>query len=418
MKTSILHPRLHARKYPSGSLAGRVTRSCLVFVAALGVLGVLYRTQASGPRSVVGTVAAFDELGETSLMLREAMIDMEEVLLEMTQSVEHMKEVVQSSPRVQALLAHHPREVATTLNDSEQLRRELQDLQRMFRTLKGLRKQMHNPEKARVLAQHVQMLLQKAKEVEEDPEFQDLLRGLEKPQGAVTVGSLVGLLPKAAAFQAPLAKPTAPRVDKAATPAEGARAGDAEMIRPGEVGVLPPLGVFDPLGLIEKRDMIRYNHIEIKHGRLAMAACLHIYVTKAGFRWPGYLSDGTFGGEPIKFSDVPDNPIEALFFIPGSSWAQIIILVGLMDKVIFKQEPDGEYGNTAPKRKDGSDIWWVRAKTPEGKQSWLNIERQNGRAAMFGILGMFHHEAILKVDPLFPMGGIGGGPPPHVWPIV
>ena len=28
------------------------------------------------------------------------------------------------------------------------------------------------------------------------------------------------------------------------------------------------------------------------------AACLHVYVTKAGFRWPGYLSDGTFGGTP------------------------------------------------------------------------------------------------------------------------
>ena len=26
---------------------------------------------------------------------------------------------------------------------------------------------------------------------------------------------------------------------------------------------------------------------------------------QAGYRWPGYLSDGTFGGEPIKFSDMP-----------------------------------------------------------------------------------------------------------------
>jgi hypothetical protein len=258
------------------------------------------------------------------------------------------------------------------------------------------------------------MLLQKAKEVEEDPEFQDLLRGLEKPQGAVTVGSLVGLLPKAAAFQAPLPKPVAPRADKATSPTVDSRAGSAEMIRDGDVGVLPPLGVFDPLGLIERRDMIRYNNVEIKHGRIAMAACLHVYVTKAGFRFPGYLSDGTFGGEPIKFSDIPDEPIAALFAIPGASWAQIIILVGLMDKVIFTQDEDGEFGNTAPKRADGTDIFWVRAKSPERKQAWLNVERQNGRAAMFGILGMLHHEAILKVDSLYPMGGIGGGPPPHI----
>ena len=26
---------------------------------------------------------------------------------------------------------------------------------------------------------------------------------------------------------------------------------------------------------------------------------------QAGYRWPGYLSDGTFGGEPIKFADMP-----------------------------------------------------------------------------------------------------------------
>ena len=36
------------------------------------------------------------------------------------------------------------------------------------------------------------------------------------------------------------------------------------------MGVLPPLGVFDPLGLAEQKDMIRYNNIEIKHGRIAM----------------------------------------------------------------------------------------------------------------------------------------------------
>ena len=34
----------------------------------------------------------------------------------------------------------------------------------------------------------------------------------------------------------------------------------------GDVGVTPPLALWDPLGLIEKRDMRRYEIMEIKHG--------------------------------------------------------------------------------------------------------------------------------------------------------
>ena len=40
----------------------------------------------------------------------------------------------------------------------------------------------------------------------------------------------------------------------------------------GDIGVLPPLGVYDPLGLISKRNMARYEVMEIKHGRAAMLA--------------------------------------------------------------------------------------------------------------------------------------------------
>ena len=53
---------------------------------------------------------------------------------------------------------------------------------------------------------------------------------------------------------------------KAPTRAMGASMGFKE----GDIGVLPPLGVFDPLGLISSRDMQRYEIMEIKHGRAAM----------------------------------------------------------------------------------------------------------------------------------------------------
>merc|ERR1712210_332535 len=98
-----------------------------------------------------------------------------------------------------------------------------------------------------------------------------------------------------------------------------------------------------------------------------------------GLRFPGYLSDGTFGGQPIKFADVPGGAINTVLAIPGSSWAQIICLCGVLEAGVFKQDP-------------------------EVKTFKLNAERQNGRAAMLGITGMILHE-LVGVDALYPTGG-------------
>ena len=49
--------------------------------------------------------------------------------------------------------------------------------------------------------------------------------------------------------------------------------------------------------------------MEIKHGRLSMAAFLGVITTYSGLRWPGYLSTS----ENIKFEDIPGGAI--------SSWA-------------------------------------------------------------------------------------------------
>ena len=93
----------------------------------------------------------------------------------------------------------------------------------------------------------------------------------------------------AQAFQAPALK------------AVSRTAGSVQMFSEGDIGVLPPLGVYDPLGLIETRDMRRYEIMEIKHGRAAMLGFLHIIAIEAGIRVPGYLSVS----QDLKFSDVP-----------------------------------------------------------------------------------------------------------------
>ena len=109
------------------------------------------------------------------------------------------------------------------------------------------------------------------------------------------------------AFQAPAVKASAKAVK-------------ATMFEEGDIGVLPPLGVYDPLGLIEKRDMRRYEIMEIKHGRAAMFGFLHVILIHAGVRFPGYLSIK----QDLKFADMPVGCFASLEATPTLGWLQIM----------------------------------------------------------------------------------------------
>jgi hypothetical protein len=149
--------------------------------------------------------------------------------------------------------------------------------------------------------------------------------------------------------------------------------------------------------------------MEIKHGRLAMAATVHVILTEAGIRWPGYLSDGTFGGEPIKFADMPAGTWASWAAMPPLGWAQIIAFIGLLDsRAIQSGLPDslenwklGQDPNRIAGDVASTTGGFQRYTDPKIRDYKLNIERNNGRAAMFGITGMMIHEAICG-NPLFP----------------
>merc|ERR1719331_3061651 len=101
----------------------------------------------------------------------------------------------------------------------------------------------------------------------------------------------------------------------------------ATMFSDGDIGVTPPLGVWDPLGLIEKRDMRRYEIMEIKHGRSAMLGFVHILAIHAGVRLPGYLSQAA----GLKFADMPVGCFASLEATPTAGWLQIMIVTAMAE---------------------------------------------------------------------------------------
>merc|ERR1719313_1028183 len=254
----------------------------------------------------VGAVAAVGAQDSKVVDLVFAMEDMERGLQEMAQSVEHMQEMLKRSPMVQALAQRKP-EVKQIINDPKKLQEEMALVQRNLAALQKAEQAMRNPYKRQQVMRWADVMLQKVAAVVQD--LQDEKEGRRL----------------SAAFQAPAMKAPAMRGQVAA------RSGPATMFSEGDIGVLPPPGVWDPLGYIDSRDMRRYEEMEIKHGRAAMLGFTHVILTEAGLRFPGYLSDGTFGGAPIKFADVPAGAINTVLSIPGSSWAQIICLCGVLE---------------------------------------------------------------------------------------
>ena len=129
-------------------------------------------------------------------------------------------------------------------------------------------------------------------------------------------------------------------------------------IRPGDIGTTKPLGVWDPLNLMTTMPdkYRRWQEMEIKHGRFAMLGCVHVFLTTAGIRWPGYLSFA----EDIKFSDMPGGTIASWAALPNMAWIQIILVIALLDNSVLKQDPSKAPGDVA----DGTYVQpgsvWVR----------------------------------------------------------
>lgn len=147
----------------------------------------------------------------------------------------------------------------------------------------------------------------------------------------------------------------------------------------GEVGVLPPVGYFDPLGLAADGDEETFNRrraVEIKHGRVAQLAVLG-YIVPEFYRFPAQIDL-----EGHSFSDMA-NGLAAFGTVPAFGWLQIFLSIGWWELKGWKQASDypGDFGFYNGKELDDDKLAEKRTK-----------ELQNGRLAMLAIMELLTHD--------------------------
>jgi len=155
-----------------------------------------------------------------------------------------------------------------------------------------------------------------------------------------------------------------------------------------ELGVQAPFGLWDPAGMTKDGDALafrRRRETELKHGRVAMLACMG-YITPEYFKFPGFCASS------LPFSDIP-NGLAAVSKVPAAGWLQIFLFIGTIEKWFYKFDASrapGDFENGgilgAP---NGSRMVDGPAKTRK-----LNSELANGRLAMMAIIGMFFQDGL------------------------
>jgi len=157
-----------------------------------------------------------------------------------------------------------------------------------------------------------------------------------------------------------------------------------------ELGAQPPLGFYDPLGLLDGVDQARFDrlrYVELKHGRIAQLAFLGNIITRAGVHLPGRIdaAGDTFDSIPNGFDALSAMPIEGIY--------QIVGFIGFLEIYVMRDlTGTGEFQGDF--RNDGAiDFGWDTF-DEETKLQKRAIELNQGRAAMMGILGLMVHDQL------------------------
>mmetsp|Transcript_6232 Transcript_6232/g.8230 ORF Transcript_6232/g.8230 Transcript_6232/m.8230 type:complete len:207 (-) Transcript_6232:243-863(-) len=155
-----------------------------------------------------------------------------------------------------------------------------------------------------------------------------------------------------------------------------------------EVGAQPPLGFWDPLGMLDNADQERFDrlrYVELKHGRIAMLAVAGHTYTMAG----NHLS-GNIDYSGTSFDSIATG-LAGLKSIPVEGVLQIVAFVGWLELFVMKDvKGTGEFPGDF---RNGFDFGWDTYSEEEKLQKRA-IELNNGRAAQMGILGLMVHEML------------------------
>jgi len=157
-----------------------------------------------------------------------------------------------------------------------------------------------------------------------------------------------------------------------------------------ELGVQPPVGYWDPMGLSKDGDVSNYfrrRTVELKHGRVCMIASLG-YMVPEYYKFPGVCAPSS----KLSFQDIP-NGLAAVSKIPAGGWTQIFMFIGFVESGFYPASPNrppGDYEN-------GGVLGVPNCSTlPAGEEKTrrLSAELANGRLAMFSIMGMFFQDGL------------------------
>jgi len=139
------------------------------------------------------------------------------------------------------------------------------------------------------------------------------------------------------------------------------------------IGITAPMGYFDPLGLSQGKSdeiMNAYREAELKHGRVAMAACLGWYLNAAGVH-------------PAFNSALSNDPLQAAKELPAVGWIQFVLGCGAVEYLAeqIKKRPGYKPGDLL------GAAYWVD-NDDEGWVDYQNKEINNGRLAMVAFMGI------------------------------
>merc|ERR1719189_423634 len=150
-----------------------------------------------------------------------------------------------------------------------------------------------------------------------------------------------------------------------------------------ELGVQPPVGFWDPLGLAADGDtenFTRRRETEIKHGRISMLATMGYITPELVGKLPGMLSPS----KGLAFSEIP-NGLGAISKVPALGWGQIVAYCAACEISGMSNRSD------AP-----GDFGWkvLTSSDPQEKNKKLASELANGRLAMMAIIGLFFQDGL------------------------